>query len=327
MKIRQSVCTGLLVAFFSTEIVYGSEIDITVPDIQMSPEVTEIHEAASIADPVERESALRSAIERGLLGTDKETQTFVFNYLVRNTRWLDLSPFEYIFRDFDSTQSRHFSLWLLDMNQLLRKSYEDRLSIYRRAILTGEVPLEHGRPLTRYLAINAALKDGMVALGDLIKEQYENLEENYKSRLTSEDISVFLEFRNGGINREMAAKIAAENMSQYDSSKYRARMDYDLAFRRNFEETAKFVCAINPYTNAQNPGCRSIAEIYIRERRHRTDIMISEKSVGIRTENGRSQPPTNDWYESLGSLELSGAKFLELKTIDSGQTDDSGVHQ
>ncbi len=321
MNIRAFVCAGsVAMALSSFSIECGA---IELPNRPLTSEESALQQAGSISDPGEREEALRLALETGLLGPREEIQFLIFDYIVENSRWLDLSPYEDVFREFDSIQDRHVSMWLLDMNKLRRMSHERRLDIYSRAIIDGVVFLEHGQKLTRILAIKSALLDGYIELRDVIDLYYPDLDPYYKTLVTADALLINYEFKTSGSNREAAAKIFADNMLEYDQVEFRSRLGHDRNFRRIFQETAKFVCEMNPYTGAINPGCTSIAKIFLRERAYRREANRAAVSKGVERETTVAPPFTDDWLDWMATLDLGEKSFIEIDTRDTLRDRDS----
>jgi hypothetical protein len=226
-----------------------------------------IEQAAAIPDDDKRIKALDSALQECLLGKDLERRGAAIGWLSRNSRWLDLSPFEHTLMRLDDIESFNPGKTILDRWELARSPKMHRLAVYREAMhsspdrISGGVAYGRADRLMPSTAITAATWDGIYELREDILRGYERLAPEVKRSLPVERILIELELRQGAANREEAAFLAAKRLAMIEPAEFRERMNAPI-FRESVLDIAKYVCEPNPFTGDLNPGCELVMSIY-----------------------------------------------------------------
>ena len=191
---------GLLVPYASRADVPGG--------VLWGPEFQVIQDAARIADPVEREAALRQAIRKGLLETPPEVAGLVLGYLGEHSRWLDVRPFEDIITEYGRVNNPTSSNvgWFIDSIELPRMSRDERLRLYSAAIVDGSTTLPHGWLLLRQIAMGMGAIDGLAELRPLIAVHYQELSSEAQRQNPLPELLIRLDLGAGAIDREDAAR-------------------------------------------------------------------------------------------------------------------------
>ena len=244
-------------------IVPCSLIQAYQPEIErpLIPEEVEIRFAAAIEDPDERQGALRSAIENGLLVSGPNTRADVLSYLWKISGSLDLSPYTDILIRFDTLTDGHQGARIADFNRLWRMERVERVAIYREALTMGEAQLSLGSKFACRTAAVSAASEGMdELLPEILNCCGEQGSDNNLWPLC-EDLVLMLEFRSGGNESESPILLAAKRFSEIDHQRFWLLMNDDPSIQRVFLKTASAVCAPNPLTGEVNDGCAFIGEI------------------------------------------------------------------
>ena len=255
--------------------------------------------AAMTKDPLAREEALRSAIQDGLLSSDKARREQVFRYLAENSRWFDLRPYAEIIETFSQSDALHRGLWLLDDNELQHSTRDERLLAYRTAIQNGVARLARGRPLTRESAIAYAATEGMVELEPLATQFSPMVQERWRKAFEFEAFPTLFQLGEGGKSVDDAGRLAAGRLRAMDDDEFFSRMSRDEGFRAAVLQVARNVCARNPLSGACNPGCADIRSVVRRQAATR------EKVRRAASESDRSGKPSitmqteSDWLSHL----------------------------
>ncbi len=267
-----------------------------------------IDDAATLSDPIARESALREAIRKGLLESKANVANEVLGYLGMNSRWLDLRPFEDIITEFgrsNNPTSRNVG-WFLDSVELGRMSRDERLRIYSAAIVEGRTTLQHGWPLLRQTAIGAAAIDGLAELKPLIEAHYPEESAEVRSAFPLPELLVRLELGAGASDREDANRLASERLAAMKDADFRDRMNTDAAFQKVVGDIATYVCAVDTFAPRRNPGCASIKDIV--KRQEQLDKKVRQASGTATTTSISTMQRYEERIDSwLGRMEASSA--------------------
>ena len=308
--ISASSATALLASAFQVAVGIASTPNWERPLISQS---RKIEAAAKLDDAGERRLRMEDALKEGLLASDPEIRSGVFDYLWKTSRWIDFGPFAGIFLEHDAEYHSHRGAWFLDMNQLQRKSYNSRREIYEHAIRNGSVDLEYGRPLSRFQAVERVSWEGVVELAPLVRQYFSAIPIELQSRFSQAEFEITLDLCAGGEDRTTAANLAVARVEALEDTDFRQRMNGDGGFRNAVLKLSSFVCAVDPFRNQTGSvnSCDRVQNIYKRQRRLQLeeetgsswDIQKSEESFPRES----SLPEASlvpSWLETLG--ELSG---------------------
>ena len=241
----------------------GLMVEAYQPEIRrpLTPEEAEIEFAGGIADPEERRVALRRALEKGLLESDTNTRSDVYQYLHGASAWLDLSPYTDILIRLAAQTNRDSYMWLADRNRLHWMAREERSTIYRRAMEEGEVRLRFGLRFSRRMAAEAAAREGIDELLPEIQEYCSRQPSEDRLFSPCEDLILMSEFRGGGHEGKSAIYAAAERFSEVDDQRFWSLMNFDPSWNRVFLRTASSACAPDQLTGEVSEACAVIGEI------------------------------------------------------------------
>jgi len=269
------------------------------------PPLQAIRDAASLGDPVVRETALREAIRKGLLESEPGVAHQVFSYLSRSDRWLDLRPFEDIIMEYSRIDPLHRGAGLLDEAELPRLPRDERLPVYSTAIIEGRATLRRGDILVRQTAMGLAACDGLEELKPLIEAHYMDEPEEVRQRLPLAELLIRLELGAGAVDREDAGRLASERLAAMKDQEFRDRMNTDEAFRKVVDQVASYVCAIDAFAPRRNPGCASVKDIVTRQ------MGLEEMSLKASKAAATSTSPVHideAWHETwLGRMKQLSA--------------------
>jgi hypothetical protein len=266
--------------------------------------------AYAIADPVDRETAMREVLETYLLVDDIKVVNLALNYLGRNQRWLDLTPFSDVFAALAEKPGRMnedvdgYPMW----SYLRRAPMSERIALCREALVSGAAKVSSwSRPFARENALQMAALDGLDELRDEIRKAHATSVPYFRKHNSLEYLLMTLDQRAGATDRVDAAKRAAQRFEETDAKELRERMAEDVTLARVLDETAKEVCAINPYDGSQPPGCESILEVYVRQM---AMVAVDKTGSAASSERGfevmESAPA---WLQKLGVNRIGDQPF------------------
>jgi hypothetical protein len=287
---------AIITAIFASALALESSASTPLDPPYVPPE---IEQAAAIPDEDERIAALDLALQECLLGKDLERRGAALGWLSRNSRWLDLSPFEHTLMRLDDIESFNPGKTILDRWELARSPKMHRLAVYREAMhsspdrISGGVAYGRADRLMPSTAITAATWDGIYELWEDILRGYERLAPEVKRWFPVERILIELELRQGAGDREEAEFLGAKRLSMIEPAEFREKMD-DPIFRKSVLDIAKYVCEPNPFTGELNAGCELVMSIY------RQQIELG-KSEAI-----PYKPFVRHWSEELGEYARHG---------------------
>jgi hypothetical protein len=267
------------------------------------PATEAISGAARIADPEERLRTMRSAIREGLFAPNPLVRDGVFRYLSENTRWIDLRPYVDLLEEFgrvDHWANRGPSL--ADDVELFRAPRDERVRVYRTAILEGTAKLRRGTPLPRQVAIDLACFEGMAELKGEIETYYSETPTEYRQTTPRVVLMLRLELGAGAVDREEAARLACEHLAAMSDSDFREQMETNAAFSRVVQDVASYACAVDIIVPRRNPGCSAIKDVVARQRRLEN---APAKPIQERDDTALSANPTRPaecWLSQLNSV-------------------------
>ena len=268
----------------------------------LGPAVQAIQRAAIVKEPAEREQALREGIRAGLLSADPEVRREVFSYLCRmSDRWLDLRPYTDLLEQYAAVPGEGGrGLRLADDVELFRAPREERIELYRRAIVEGKVLLKRGTPLDRWNAVRGAAWQGLDELRPLI-ETYYPLTPGLAADTPIEQLRLWLDLRAGAIDREDALRLASQRLAKLEDREFESRMDGDPIFKQTVLQNAQDACALNPFTGERNPACASLYEIAKKQKERHAQREAQARAAGAeRPPRGIGGPGT--WLEQLEDM-------------------------
>ena len=263
-----------------------------------------------IADPLDRETAMREVLETYLLVDDIEVVNLALNYLARNRRWLDLTPFSDVFVALAEKPGRGYEDSYPMWSFLRRAPKSERIALCREALATGAAKVGPWNwTFARENALVLASRDGMAELREEIQNAYGSSEIDFRFRklYPLEYLLMTLDQRAGAADRVDAAKRAAQRFEETEANELRERVAGDATLARVLDETAREVCAINPYDGSQPPGCESILEVYVRQ----MAMVVADKTgSAASSERGfevmESAPA---WLQKLGANRIGDQPF------------------
>lgn len=258
--------------------------------------------AATISDSHDRESALRQAIQNTLLGTDVEIRQEAFEYLAANLIWLDLRPYEDLLARFSELSARpEFGLRLIDETEFKYADRDEKVAIYRSALLNGKVSVGRVLVITRQIALATVSTNGLDELEPLVKE---HLDEAYAS--DRDQLIPSLELRAGGSDWLDAAHKGADRLATKPDDELRSRMAHDDGFQTAVNRIADDACMVDPFTKSQDSACGVIRDIYMRQLR-------LEQSQESRAQNAADPfsafSPKAGWLIALAKHSYQGESF------------------
>jgi hypothetical protein len=227
-----------------------------------------IEEALSEAFQIEnlrsRQDAIGAVLETYITNRSNEEVDLALSYLFRNSRWIDLRPYEYLIPLIPEGNLRKLGVTLFGMNRFLRDSREDRLVHYRRALVEGVTDV-YGYRMTREASIINSSADGLGMLLPQIREYYPKTRRGFRDWNPLDGIEMGIALRDGAPDRDSAAIQAIMEVWGIDDSELRDRLSKDRFFQRYVGRTSDHVCARNPYTGDIDPACNLVLDIYIRQ--------------------------------------------------------------
>jgi hypothetical protein len=171
---------------------------------------------------------------------------------------------------------------------------EDRIAVYRRAIVEGEAKLSRIRVLYRFAAIQAAMLDGLRELEPTIMAYYGGLSDTEKADLPLPCLALNLSLREGASDRRDAERRAAAKLTNIADADLPERLDEDPVFRRVFLEVARKVCTIHPFTRETDPECEPIIDIYVKQMRGALGSSDREEA--------KTRVLTSPWIGTIGEI-------------------------
>jgi hypothetical protein len=268
--------------------------------------------AYAMSDPVDRDVAIRETLVTYLLGNDIGQVNLALEYLSRNQRWLDLTPFSDVFATLAERPGRVDEGSIPMWSYLRRVQRSERVALYREALVTGTAKVgSWDRPFARENAIMWASLDGVDELREQIEKAYPESRADFQQRKPLEAILLTLDCRSGGVDELDAANKAAQRFAATSPVAFRDRMERDPVFARVLDETVTEVCAINPYDGRQPTGCGSILELYV----HQNALVLSlrqQAPVPGDAIAGVDRDSLPKWLRNLGGITLEGEYFSRV---------------
>ncbi len=225
--------------------------------------VQRIQKAASLTDARERDAALRSALQQALLEADDGGPQEVIEFLGLHVRWIDLRPFADLLERFDRAHPGGHGASLLGDSEWCHLGREERLVLYRTAIVEGSAPLRAGaRPMIRSVAVRSAAAEGLAELKPLIGEYYQRLPPEDQTVLPLPQLMLTLDLRSGADDADGAVTLAIQRVAAMADEVLARRMLNEADFREVVLRLAGDSCLMNPFTHVRNAGCKIAQSVY-----------------------------------------------------------------
>jgi hypothetical protein len=276
-----------------------------------------IADAAKIDEPALRQVALRQAIEAGLLGKPYSVSSEVRLYLAKNSRWIDLRPFENIIRQYrgPTPASNYGDDWIGGIEWQYLSS-ADRARVCRVAIEQGQAVAPGGMIVNRYVAIQALGWYGLPELLPLARSYYSALDKISQQTLSLSRVAIEANLRSGCEDSEDCYDRAAERLAAMSNRGFRKRIERDPDFAAVLFGTGlnpgllDRICEKNPFTGWINPGCGEVQRIYKRQAALDETIRAQQAAEGL------TPTAPKAWWEWKGSWldRLRGISYQYSKT-------------
>lgn len=244
--------------------------------IRATEEQARIARAVGIGEPTARDNALREAIRAGLESQDPGKAKAVFRYLAQNARWIDLRPFADLLTNYGRKASDGFQVeWLLDDVELQHADRVERVRVYREAIEKGSVKLKRGRSVLRPAALDAAAREGLVELVDLVTGHAGQALPGFEGAVTP-----MLELTGGAEDQKDGLRQAGWRLSGLSDADLVRRVE-SAGFRKAVISLAGRACEPNPFTSERDPSCELFRQVYERQLRNSPQpITATRKAIG-----------------------------------------------
>lgn len=249
-------------------------------EIPCGEKVQQLCEAARIPNVPERHDKLRHLLAAALEADDEDMREQGFSYLAQVSPFpLDARPLRTSLErfdelgDLDARRGRR----LFDRAELSYAPRAQRIELYRRAIIEGSAAVGEYGSLPRSAAIYLASREGLVELGEVIREQYAEL--TSLERESSGPLEGFLasmELRNGAENYGDSGATAMRHLSQMADGDLGSRIEASAGWRRALLDLKRQVCRSVPPA----PEC----EQFVACMRHQLSLYDQRRKQRAKTE-------------------------------------------
>jgi hypothetical protein len=219
-------------------------------EIPCGEKVQQLCEAARISNVAERHDKLRRLIAVALEVDDEDVREQAFSYLAQVSPFpLDPRPLRTSLERFDELGDldarRGRSLY--DMAKLAYAPRAQRAELYRRAIIEGSAAVGDYGSLPRSAAMEMASREGLVEVGQAIREHYSELDPTEReSSGPLEGLLAAMELRNGGENYGDSGATAMRRLNQMTDDDLGARIETSAGWRRALLDVKHQVCQSIP---------------------------------------------------------------------------------